>query len=294
MKRKKLENYLIVVLSVGLILFIAWKFNLFELSVQQIEKAGIEKNIEIWMESAKENLREGFLFMEGENYLFVKGKLSSECTEIDPDSHCPISISDAKIDGNNLFTDNFRFAIPSADIFPYPVNEGVNVLGFASKNHSKNVSLEFEILDYIPNKDLCRRIHGYNKTLCSVKWTKKTFLDEPIPARNLSVEVKDFDYSFWNKTLRISLSGGIESGERPNATLGVYIDFDSRKSLINESHLELEDKNGIYTFEFDGFFGVHSPEQNYSILLLVTGKNSFHAKEWFFDNGELINSVVYD
>ena len=290
----KLENYLIVVLLVGLVLFVAWRMDVFGLSPKRVLSEELKKNFEIWMENAKENLKEDFILTEGENYFFVKGRLASECTEFDPDSHCPISIHDAKINGNDLFTEDYRFTISSPDIFPYPVNEGINVLGFLNKEYSENVSLEFNILDYVPNKNICVRTHGYNKTLCSIKWDKRIFLDEPDYAGSLPADVVDFDYSFQNRTLEVFLRGEIESDDIPEATLGIYKDYETRKSLMNESAVELQGENGLYTFEFDGFFDLYRPQESYSLLLLVMEGNSFYATEWAFENEVLVNTVVYD
>lgn len=292
--REKLEKYLIVILLIGLILMIVWKFDIIGLLIQRKERAEIEKNRETWMKTAKENLKEDFLFMEGENHFFVKGRLVSECTEPDPNSHCPVSISEAKINGEKLFTDNFRFVTPGPDVSHYPVNEGINVLGFLDKNYNGNVSLEIKILDYVSNKELCGKPHGHDKTLCSLRWTKEIFLDEPVSAKNLSVKITDFDYFFLNEALRVFLKGEIESSEAPSVTLAAYKNFESRKSLLNKNTPELQDENGIYAFEFDGFFDVRDLEESYSILLLVTGENSFYAKEWVFKVGELVDTVTYD
>lgn len=290
MNKRRIERCIVFIWLIGLVLFAAWKLSLLGPSKKQIEE-----NIKIWTENAKENLKENLVFIEGKNYLFVEGTLRGECSEVDPDSHCPISVSEAKINGDSLFVDDFRFAIPQPDIFPYPINEGINFFGFLPKERGSSASLEFEILDYVPNKKLCQQPHD-KQGLCNIKWTKKILFDKLISAEELLVKIKDFDYVFSNQTLEISLSGDIESKHKPKISLALYSNSESMKFLIKEDSLELKEKDGeeIYIFESNKVFEIHHPEQNYSILLLAREKNSFYGVEWIFENGELKNSFIYD
>jgi|GEM_PF-6705710 len=296
MKRDKLENYVIVFLSIGLILFVAFRLNIFESIASQIEKETRAKNIEAWLKNAtNENLKENVLAIEGRNYIFISGNLSSKCTNFDPYSHCPISVLRARVNGDKLFLENFRFATPDPNIFPYPLEEGVKFLGLLEKGQEKNITLDFEILDYIPNKDLCKKPHSYNNTLCDIRWNKSILLNETDKSdKNLTLDVENFNYSFLNQTLEIFLNGKIGSDERPKVVLSFYKIFNSYKSLMNESVSDLQYKNGIYAFELKNSFDLGITKQNQSILLLVTGNRSFIAKEWVFDKNGLIETKVYD
>lgn len=293
MNKGKLENYLIVILSIGLIIYIVWKLDIIGTLGERKERREIETNVEAWTKDAKENLKEDFVFMEGESHFFVKGNLVSKCTELDPNSHCPISLRGAKINGNNLFVGGFNFATPTLDIYPYPITEGINILGFLGKDSGRDISLGFEILDYIPNTTLCKIPHD-KQQLCNIKWTKKIFLNKPVLAESLPVKITDSDYSFLDKELKVSLKGEVETKKKPETGLALYSVSESKKFLIDENELELNDENGIYIFEFNDSFRMPRPEQSYSVLLLMRGENSFYAKEWVFENGEVVNTIIYE
>ena len=276
-----------------------------------------------WGITAKDNLEANLFALEGEEYLFVKGSLMSNCTRLQDKNHCPHRISEAKppvyVEESQFFYDlsmPLKDKIMSGRTGEVTLEpEDIRFLSFVKKDSDK---ISFLIQDYLTKINLCSKNREYyNGTICLLRWKKKFQVENITQKRgNISVELSRFDIKQENNSTEAYIQGKIK-GNLSNPLLEVRVYEHARQQPTNlkkRQSISLTPKEDYYVFNIkviiplplvsigysldedeDGeeeFIETSKEKQDSDlILLLFQDQNYFYAEEKAIYEGEITGSI---